>query len=342
MPDGRWSLNDLGAARPEPQPEYANEAAILDSDTAATGLALMCFLRAGHRPQHDQYGPAVRRGLEFLMRSQKLDGDLYVPENPDSDQCVWLYSHGIATIAMCDACATSQDAELREAAQKAIDFAVFAQHPTRGGWRYSPKYGSDTSVTAWLTAALVSGRHAGLDVPGEAFAKVEGWLDKAQASDGEQHLYRYNPFSPDTEAQRHGRQPSKSMTAAGLLMRGYLGWQRDDPNLVRGADFLLDNLPMMGSPSEPQRDVYYWYHATKVIHYVNGARWEAWKQQIHPLLVNTQIEEGTFAGSWDPRKPVADRWGSHAGRNYVTAMSLLTLEVGDRQPSGPSADKAPD
>jgi hypothetical protein len=253
-----------------------------------------------------------------------------------------MYSHGIATIAICEACADSQDADLREAAQRAIDFAVSAQHPARGGWRYSPKYGSDMSVTAWLTTALLSGRKAGLDVPDEAFEKVEGWLDKAQESDTRPHLYRYNPFAPDTEAQRHGRAYSNAMTAAGLLLRSRLGWQQEHPHMIRGADFLLKNLPATGSRRNPQRDVYYWYHATQVMYYVKGAHWEAWKARLDPLLIDSQIKEGTFAGSWSPRKPVADRWGPHAGRMYVTTMSLLTLEVEDRGAGGQTAEEAPD
>ena len=45
------------------------------------------------------------------------------------------------------------------------------------------------------------------------------------------------------------------------------------------------------------------------------------------MLRNEQIPEGPLAGSWDPRAPVPDRWGPHAGRHYVTTLNLLSLEV---------------
>jgi hypothetical protein len=48
---------------------------------------------------------------------------------------------------------------------------------------------------------------------------------------------------------------------------------------------------------------------------------------MHPLLVDSQIKKGPLAGSWDPRKPIPDRWAGHAGRLYVTTMNLLSLEV---------------
>jgi hypothetical protein len=45
------------------------------------------------------------------------------------------------------------------------------------------------------------------------------------------------------------------------------------------------------------------------------------------LLVDSQVREGILAGSWDPAAPIPDRWGPQAGRLYVTAMNLLSLEV---------------
>ena len=34
-----------------------------------------------------------------------------------------------------------------------------------------------------------------------------------------------------------------------------------------------------------------------------------------------------MAGSWDPQRPVPDRWSSSAGQIYVTTLNLLMLEV---------------
>jgi hypothetical protein len=61
-----------------------------------------------------------------------------------------------------------------------------------------------------------------------------------------------------------------------------------------------------------------------------GAVWEQWRDQLFGMLRQSQLKEGPMAGSWDPLLPVADRWGAHAGRLYVTAMNLLSLEVKNR------------
>ena len=221
----------------------------------------------------------------------------------------------------------TQDPQLRQPAQKAVDFVVASQHARRGGWRDAPGEGSDTSVSGWMVMALRSAELASLDVPPSAWDGVERWLEMAQASTTQPELYRYNPLAPDTASQGHGRRPSNTMTSVGLLMRMYTGWRRDNPNLIRGAEYLRQNLPEIGSTGDPQRDTYYWYYATQVMFHMRGEYWESWHERLHPLLVSSQQQLGPLAGSWDPQQPVPDRWAAHGGRLYVTTMNLLSLEV---------------
>jgi hypothetical protein len=313
--DGRWSLQGF--------PEGAS----LVSDTAATALAVLAFQGAGYNHREFQYKDVVRGGIAHLLKGQKENGDLFVPLDDASNRSVWLYSHSLAAIAICEAYGMTQDPALRHPAQKAIDFVVESQNVQRGGWRYAPGIGADTSVTGWMMMALKSGELAGLDVPPAAYRRIGRWLDDAQQSSSEPHLYRYNPFAPDTPEQRHGRETSKTMTAVGLLMRLYTGWHRDNSNMQRGAAYLAQNLPELGTTRQPLRDTYYWYYATQVMAHVGGQSWQAWMGRLHPLLVNSQIRQGPYGGSWDPQAPIADRWGPHAGRIYVTALNLLSLEV---------------
>ena len=46
-----------------------------------------------------------------------------------------MYSHGLATIALCEAYGLSKDLTLRSAAQMAVNYIVNAQNKTDGGWR---------------------------------------------------------------------------------------------------------------------------------------------------------------------------------------------------------------
>jgi hypothetical protein len=314
-PDGSWSLQGF--------PEDAS----LVSDSAATALAVMAFQGAGYNHRELAYHDVVSRGLTFLLSRQKANGDLFVPLDDASNKSVWLYSHALATIAVCEAYGMTQDATLREPAQRAIDFVVAGQQKERGGWRYAPGINSDMSVGGWMTMALKSGELAGLSVPRSTYAKIVHWLDAAQQSASAPYLYCYNPYAPDSPEQRHGRVASKTMTAVGLLMRLYTGWRRDDPDFGRGAAYFLANLPSEGTVLQNERDTYYWYYATQVMAQAGGEKWQAWSDRLQPLLVKSQVRRGELAGSWDPLLPIADRWGPQAGRLYVTAMNLLSLEV---------------
>jgi len=112
-----------------------------------------------------------------------------------------------------------------------------------------------------------------------------------------------------------------------MLMRMYSGWRRDDGRMQTAADYLLEYPPQMGAARSPQRDCYYWYYATQVMFHMGGDYWERWNRSLNPVLLGSQIKDGTYGGSWDPMHPVPDRWSPHAGRLYVTTMNLLNLEV---------------
>lgn len=323
LPDGSWSFQRI-----------AGEEAALVSDTAATALCLIAFQGAGYNHREHKYADTVNRAMQFLLRNQKKDsdpakdGDLFkVQDDSAASAAVWLYSHSFAALALSEAYGMTQDPDLREPAQRALNFIVNSQSDSLGGWRYQPGKSSDTSVTGAMMMALKSGNLAGLDVPAKTFQKIQTWLDTAQASKTERHLFRYNPYAPDDVKQAHGRLPSKTMTSVGLLMRMYGGLRRDDADMLKGGDYLLQNLPSLGTTRTPDRDTYYWYYATQVMFHLGGDYWKKWEERLHPLLTNSQIPSGPMAGSWDPRTPVPDRWGPHAGRLYVTCLNLLSLEV---------------
>ncbi|MFT5303445.1 MAG: IS1 family transposase, partial [Mariniblastus sp.] len=327
LPDGSWSLKGFDRNAPQRLSQ-------LNSDTAATGLALLSFQGAGYNHREFKYAQQIDRALQWLIDNQADDGMLYISSDPKSDQACQLYSHGIAALALTEAYGMTQDSQLKEPAQKAIDFIVNSQHARKGGWRYYSEpiksRSTDTSVTGWMMMAMQSGRLAGLKIPKETFTGVEGWLDEA-ADPENSSLYRYNHWLQDANgvSRIQGREASVSMTSVGLLMRIYSGWDSDDPRLLAGADYLLNKqLPSDTTPL--LRDTYYWYYATQVLKHIDGPRWKQWNDKLRPLLTKSQVQTGEMAGSWHPYKPVPDRWGQFGGRLYVTTMNLLNLEVRHR------------
>jgi len=323
FPDGHWSLHEL-----PPDVEYDDPAlGQMQADTAATGLALLSYFGAGYTHLDDKHRAVVNRGIDWLARNQKPDGDLFT----GGSKYAWFYSHGIAAIALCEAYGMTRDPDLREPARKAIEFIIKSQHPTRGGWRYfvddrGVSTETDTSVSGWQLMALKSAQMAGLEVPAETLQKVDAWLETAQATSTEGQ-YVYNPHAENTPEQRDGRKPNLAMTAEAMLMRMYLGHTSDDPGLIAGAEHLKENLPQVGTKARPQRNCYYWYYATQAMFQMRNDYWEAWNDRLRPLAQQSQVQAGEKAGSWHPTQPVADRWGHAGGRHYVTALHVLILEV---------------
>lgn len=321
-PDGRWSLLGFDDGHPKKSDQ-------LDSDTAATGLALLAFQGAGYTHKEFKYADRLNRAVAWLVSHQRADGNLYVDSDQESNKVCQLYSHAIATLALAEAYGMTQDPNVKATAQKAIDFIVDSQDPKLGGWRYYSTLGqrsSDTSVTGWMVMALHSGRLAGLEVDPKVWEGVEKWLEIAQAPESESQFV-YNPNLKDEKGRirSHLRQAANSTTAIGLLMRMYTGWERNDPRLLDGANILLKQLP--SEFNMDVRDTYYWYYATQVLRHVDGPIWQTWNNVLHPLLLSTQVQDGAYAGSWSPFDPVEDKYGRHGGRLYVTALNLLSLEV---------------
>ncbi len=302
-PDGSWTL-DVN----EVCGECPSRAAIV-SQTGATGLALLPLLGAGHI--HTVKGPhqaAVRKGVEWLVANQAPDGDLHV----GGTGTAYLYSHSIAAMALCEAYGLSRDPALRKPAERAAAFLVASQDAGGGGWRYRPGQEGDTSVFGWSLFALRSANLAGIPIPKKTVQRCTNYLNSA-AFDRKRILYSYQP----------GQSASPVMTAEALVGRQLLGWGRDHPALARGAARVASHLQ-----TSEDRNIYYWYYATQLLHNMRNKDWERWNPHVREALIDAQIhEDGCGHGSWDPAYPSADRWGMSAGRLYQTSLSILTLEV---------------
>jgi len=280
------------------------------SQTGATGLALLPLLGAGYsHTVKSRHQGAVRRGLEWLCAQQQETGDLHVGGSGTS----YLYSHAIASMALCEAYGLTRDPALREPALRAVRFIADAQDPDTGGWRYRPGQAGDTSVFGWNVFALRSADLAGLPVPKATIRGCTQYLNLA-AVDSKKVLYAYQP----------GRgEASPVMTAEALVGRQIMGWSREHPSLVKGAGRVAAHLE-----KSEDRNIYYWYYATQLLHNMRNKDWERWNPHVREALIRTQVrDDGCTGGSWDPSSPSQDRWGGSGGRLFQTSLSILTLEV---------------
>ncbi|MCE9548312.1 MAG: hypothetical protein K8T25_22795 [Planctomycetia bacterium] len=302
--DGSWSLQKYvdqchGAK--------CDGAGGTNADAAGTAFGLLPFLAAGQtHTAKGMYQQTIRRGLIWLMAHQnKTNGDL-------SAGPTLMYTHGLATIALCEAYGLTKDSQIRYAAQAAVKFIEASQDQKGGGWRYHPGEAGDTSVVGWQVMALKSAHMAGLDVNPQVLNNAKNYIASAAGSDYG-GMFGYTP----------GAQKTTAMTAVGLLCKQYQGAPRADPGLAEGTRFLMANLP----DETRDRNTYYWYYATQVMHNMLGDDWDKWNRKMRRILVDTQNRQGCATGSWDPAKPINDAWGPQGGRVMLTSLSCLTLEI---------------
>jgi hypothetical protein len=297
IPDGGWSFDH----RPgKCGGRCKDHGTLRDGRFAATGLALMSFLGAGQTHKQGEYKENVYRGLQFLTRNQNPQtGQMFRPgEN--------MYAHGIATIALCEACGMTDDKALLPYCRKAVGFIMAAQDRVGGGWRYTPNTPGDTSAVGWQIMALKSAKWAYIKLDNRVIAGANAFLNSVQVESGAKYGYDKPGAGPAT-------------TAIGLLCRMHLGWKKDNPALEKGVKFLSE----MG-PSK--NNAYYNYYATQVMRHWQGQEWIKWNTVMREYLIGAQATQGHEAGSWFLGKG-GDIGADVGGRHYFTCMNCMTLEV---------------
>ncbi|MBI1249316.1 hypothetical protein GC197_15905 [bacterium] len=300
LPDGTWSFDHRKGAK---KPGSKDFGSFGNSPRAATSMALLPFLGSGITHKEGKYKKQVEVGLGALINLMEVRGNTGSFKEAEGN----MYSHGLATITLCEAYAMTQDKNLLGPSQFAINYIQAAQDPVGGGWRYQPRQPGDTSVVGWQVMGLKSGHMGYLSVNKNTIAGAIKFLDSVQSDGGAAYGYADPGNKPST-------------TAVGLLCRMYLGWKKENPALAKG----VAALGKRGPSASDRADMYYNYYATQVMRQYGGPTWETWNEKMREFLIKTQVPQGQAeAGSWFFNGPHAER----GGRLYNTALAVLTLEV---------------
>ena len=298
-PDGSWSFN----FNKHPNCRGAcNNPGTETSETGATALALLAFLGKGNTHIQGEYSQNVSKGFYYLANRGK-----YTKNGMDfrrGSHEGGMYSHMLATLALCEAYTLTGDDQFKDILQSTVDFILSAQEERGGGWRYEPQEPGDTTMTVWALMALRSAQKAGAEIPSPRWINIQRFLDSVQSENGARYGYLDNSAKQST-------------TAIGLFGRMLTGWRRSHEAFNRATE-LLDEW----GPSD--NDVYYNYYATLVLRHYEGPRWRNWNPRMRDYLVATQAIEGHESGSW---YFPADKHNERGGRLYTTAFCAMTLEV---------------
>lgn len=307
----------------------------------STGMALLPFLAAGQTHKSGgKYTKHLDTGLTWLKNDLNISTGRFNHGSPQ-----YMYGHAISTMALVEAFGMTKDRGLLTHAQAAINYIVRAQGAD-GSWGYQSGATGDTSIVGWQIQALRAAQLSKeITVPDATIKKAVEFLNKV-SSGSLKSAYGYT--------QPNGR-AGTALTAVGLLCRYYVdGWGPNHPGMADGTMGLFGapkadatntvtktdraRAPRMhaqvkANPGTPE--LYYYYYATQVVHFVGGPDWQEWNEGpkdaagkrlggMRDWLVHTQSKNGLDTGSWNPDPGTI---GSHCGRVGSTCLCLLTLEV---------------
>jgi hypothetical protein len=273
---------------------------------ALTAMSVMAHFAAGYPPADKQYGPWLRRSLNYVLSKQNADG--YFGEADGSR----MYGHGLATLMLAEALGMPRDDELDEvirkalkkAAQVTINAALVKKSPKdAGGWRYTPDAtDSDLSLSGWQLMGLHATQQVGIPVPENVIAGAVEYTKQMINSEGKVGYTDPNDEHP-------------ALRGLALLALA-IGHQEKTPLARKIVDRLwADPLAWKGP-----HFYYRAYYDAVGLSRAMPDEWEKYLPKYEAVLLPHQLEDGSFDASVDDE-------AKNAGPTYTTSMAVMALAV---------------
>jgi hypothetical protein len=274
--------------------------------SALTSMAVMAHLAAGHSPADKQFGPWIRKSVNYVISKQNGDG--YFGEADGSR----MYGHGICTLMLAEALGMPRDDEMDENIRKALKKAVqvtvnaaLVKKPSEhaGGWRYTPDANdSDLSLSGWQMMGLHATQQVGISVPESV---INGAVDYTKRMVSEDGKVGYQNPNEDHSALR------------GLALLAFvIGHQEKLPVVKKIAERIwADPIAWQGG------HFYYraYYDAVGMSRALPD-EWVKYLPKYEAVLLPHQKEDGSFDTSVDGE-------AQDAGPIYTTSMAIMALAV---------------
>ncbi len=285
---------------------------------AMTGLALLTFFAHGETTASAEYGMAIKKGLQFLLKSQK--GGKFVGGGGGLRSQIGVYEHAIGTYAISEAYGLTRIPFLRYPMEDATQIIIDGQHEA-GSWDYDYVHGPeahiDVSLSGWHIQALKASVMADAKNRGLKTALDNGVRGLKSACD----MTGTGMFKYGT---RVAHPYDNVMTGVGVLCMQLAG-HAVDAEARAGID-ALQNLHFRWTPGAAgargvgKWPLYGWYYVTQARFHQGGKSWVTWNKEYAVPLVSMQNKDG----SWCPPPGSAE---TAYGPVYATTLSTLMLEV---------------
>ena len=268
---------------------------------AMTGYVLMAFEATGHLPGEGEFGKNVTAGMQYLLDQISAEG---LFGNRNSGQ--YMYSHGIASIALAELYGQTRSPVIRPKLEKIIRIIVASQNK-EGGWRYRPVASdADISVSVLQVVALRAAKNGGIDVPQTTIDNAVRYVKACQhAPSGG---FAYQP----------GRDPGFARTAAAIYSLQVCGLY-NDPMVKLGSQYLIKNYQR-----SDQWFTYGNFYAAPAQYMIGGETWTRWYGQLKDVLLKNVSPLRGEMFYWEPK---LDAGQGGVGPVYATSVYVMILAM---------------
>ena len=263
-----------------------------EGGAGVVGLGVLAMLAHGDDPVHGPYAAAIRKGIAFILRTQRSDNGYIGPS---------MYHHGFATLALAEAYGMVPDPRIGPALKKAADLILTSQamNPAHA-WRYSPESrDADTTVSGAQFVALAAVRNAGIAVPDRALEQALEFYQECQAADG----------NIGYTGNEGGGSSARNAIAVTV---GALAREKESRLFKRAFRALVDG----GEQDAGGYFFYYLYYAAQAYFHADVQLWRAWTTRNTARLIESQGADGS--------------WSGPNGRMFCTSAALLSLALNYR------------
>ncbi len=274
--------------------------------TALTAMSVMAYFAAGHPPADKQYGPWLRKSVNYVLSKQNADGYFGAADGSR------MYGHGIAALMLAEALGMPRDDEmddiirraLKKAVQVTINAAMVKKAPEHaGGWRYTPDAtDSDVSLSGWQLMSLHATQQVGIPVPESV---ISGAVD-----------YTKRMIGPDGKVGYQNPTDEHPALRGLALLALVIGHQEKDPIVKKIVERLwADPIAWKG-----EHFYYRAYYDAVGLSRALPEDWEKYLPKYEAVLLPHQKEDGSFDTS-------VDNEAQGAGPTYTTSMAVMALAV---------------
>lgn len=278
--------------------------------TGVASLCILALLSTGEDPNFGQHGPAVRRGLEYLLTKQNKKSGMMGGN---------AYDFGFTMLALAEAYGAVDDDLLfgtdlknRRTIGEALELCVKAgctmKHKTElvgHGWNSTAGQGGipDTSVAGSVLIGLLAARNAGIEVSDDVMNRANKYFRKMTTKSGTVGYFQ-------TRGNDYGNSTARSSITALVLA---IGKQKSCKEYAATSKFIARDLEQRYQTHPLYGD----YYQAQALFQVDYKAWQSWNRERIRQTVLLANEDGSIG-----RSPV--------GPAYSTAMSMLTLALNYR------------